>query len=80
MRPSGRAPDQMRAIVMQPGYTSHAEGSCLVAFGETRVLCTASVENNLPGWLRGSSVAGHRRICVCPRPPIPRAAQARGKA
>jgi ribonuclease PH len=53
MRPSGRAPDQMRAIVMEPGFTRHAEGSCLVSFGDTRVLCTASVETNLPPWLRG---------------------------
>src|SRR6187397_1473742 len=53
MRPSGRAPDQMRAIIMEPGFTRHAEGSCLVSFGDTRVLCTASVETNLPGWLRG---------------------------
>src|SRR3954470_2411384 len=53
MRPSGRAPDQMREIVMEPGFTRHAEGSCLVAFGDTRVLCTASVETNLPSWLRG---------------------------
>jgi len=53
MRPSGRAPDQMREIAMEPGYTRHAEGSCLVSFGETRVLCTASVETQLPPWLRG---------------------------
>jgi ribonuclease PH len=53
MRPSGRAPDQMRAISMEPGFTRHAEGSCLVSFGDTRVLCTASVENSLPPWLRG---------------------------
>ena len=53
MRPSGRAPDQMRDIVMEPGFTRHAEGSCLVSFGETRVLCTASVETQLPPWLRG---------------------------
>jgi len=53
MRPSGRAPDQMRAITMEPGFTRHAEGSCLVSFGDTRVLCTASVETNLPPWLRG---------------------------
>ncbi len=53
MRPSGRAPDQMRTIIMEPGFTRHAEGSCLVSFGETRVLCTASVETNLPPWLRG---------------------------
>jgi ribonuclease PH len=53
MRPSGRAPDQMRAISMEPGFTRHAEGSCLVSFGDTRVLCTASVETNVPPWLRG---------------------------
>ena len=53
MRPSGRAPDQMREIVMEAGFTRHAEGSCLVSFGDTRVLCTASVENSLPPWLRG---------------------------
>ena len=52
MRPSGRAPDQMRAILMEPGFTRHAEGSCLVGFGDTRVLCTASVETNVPPWLR----------------------------
>jgi ribonuclease PH len=52
MRPSGRAPDQMRAIIMEPGFTKHAEGSCLVGFGETRVLCTASVETSVPPWLR----------------------------
>ncbi|HZF95305.1 MAG TPA: ribonuclease PH [Allosphingosinicella sp.] len=53
MRPSGRAPDQMREIVMEPGFTRHAEGSCLIGFGDTRVLCTASVETQLPPWLRG---------------------------
>ena len=53
MRPSGRAPDQMRQIVMEPGFTRHAEGSVLVAFGDTRVLCTASVEQGVPSWLRG---------------------------
>jgi ribonuclease PH len=53
MRPSGRAPDQMRAILIEPGFTRHAEGSVLVSFGDTRVLCTASVETNVPGWMRG---------------------------
>ena len=53
MRPSGRAPDEMRAIQIEPGFTRHAEGSCLVSFGDTRVLCTASVETQLPPWLRG---------------------------
>ena len=53
MRPSGRAPDEMRTITMEPGFTIHAEGSCLVSFGNTRVLCTASVEERVPPFLRG---------------------------
>ena len=53
MRPSGRAPDEMRAITIETGFTKHAEGSCLISFGETRVLCTASVEERIPPWLRG---------------------------
>ena len=53
MRPSGRAPDQMRDITMEPAFTVHAEGSCLVSFGQTRVLCTASVEERVPPFLRG---------------------------
>jgi ribonuclease PH len=53
MRPSGRAPDQMRPILIEPGFTAHAEGSVLVSFGQTRVLCTASVETNVPPFLRG---------------------------
>ena len=53
MRPSGRAPDQMRAISIEPHFTRHAEGSVLIGFGDTRVLVTASVEERLPPWLRG---------------------------
>ncbi len=53
MRPSGRAPDQIRALNFEPGFTRHAEGSCLVSFGDTRVLCTASVEDRVPPFLRG---------------------------
>ncbi|MFC4295202.1 ribonuclease PH [Novosphingobium tardum] len=53
MRPSGRAPDEMRAITIETNFTKHAEGSCLVGFGDTRVLVTASVEERLPPWLRG---------------------------
>ncbi|MBP6750524.1 MAG: ribonuclease PH [Xanthomonadaceae bacterium] len=52
-RPSGRRPEQMRPVSIQRGFTRHAEGSVLVAFGETRVLCTASVDNKVPGFLRG---------------------------
>ncbi|MFC7536845.1 ribonuclease PH [Sphingomonas sp. GCM10030256] len=53
MRPSGRAPDQMRQLSFEPGFTRHAEGSCLVGFGDTRVLVTASVEEKVPPFLRG---------------------------
>ena len=53
MRPSGRAPDQMRAITITPGYTKHAEGSVLIEFGETKVLVTASIEEKVPPFLRG---------------------------
>jgi ribonuclease PH len=53
MRPSGRAPDEMRAITFEPHYTKHAEGSVLVSFGDTKVICTASVEEKVPPFLRG---------------------------
>ena len=53
MRPSGRAPDEMRAITIEPGFTKHAEGSCLISFGDTRVLVTASVEDRVPPFMRG---------------------------
>ena len=52
-RPSGRAHDELRAIGIERNYTRHAEGSVLVSFGDTRVLCTASVEPRVPGFLRG---------------------------
>lgn len=53
MRPSGREPDQLREILFTPDFTRHAEGSVLAEFGDTRVLCTASVENRVPPWMRG---------------------------
>jgi ribonuclease PH len=53
MRPSGRAPDQLRTVIFEPGFTRHAEGSCLVSFGDTRVLVTASIEDRVPPFLRG---------------------------
>ena len=53
MRPSGRAPDEMRALTFETNFTIHAEGSVLVSFGNTKVLVTASVEERLPPWLRG---------------------------
>ncbi len=53
MRPSGRTPDQMRTISIEPNFTIHAEGSVLIAFGNTKVLVTASVEERVPPFLRG---------------------------
>lgn len=53
MRPSGRRPDQMRPVSFEPGFSKHAEGSCLVRFGDTHVLVTASLEDRVPPWLRG---------------------------
>jgi len=53
MRPSGRATDEMRQVSFTRNYTMHAEGSVLVEFGNTKVLCTASVDSNTPPWLRG---------------------------
>jgi ribonuclease PH len=53
LRPSGRAPDQLRSIRITRGFTRHAEGSVLVEFGDTRVLVTATVEDGVPGFLRG---------------------------
>lgn len=54
MRPSKRQPDEMRAISFERGISKHAEGSCLVKFGDTHVLCTASLEERVPGWMRNS--------------------------
>ncbi|GLQ12275.1 ribonuclease PH [Devosia yakushimensis] len=53
MRPSGREPNQMRAVTIERGVAQKAEGSCLVSFGNTKVLVTASVETSIPSWLRG---------------------------
>lgn len=74
MRPSHRAPDEMRAITIETGFTKHAEGSCLISFADTRVLCTASVEERLPPWLRGKGegwVTGEYSM-------LPRATHTRG--
>ena len=56
MRPSGREPNQMRAVTIERNVAQKAEGSCLVAFGNTKVFVTASVETTLPGWRRGSGL------------------------
>jgi ribonuclease PH len=52
MRPSNRQPDQLRRVTLEPGVSRHAEGSCLITFGNTRVLCTASAEADVPPFLR----------------------------
>jgi ribonuclease PH len=52
MRPSGRRPDQLREVSFDRGFTKHAEGSCLVKFGDTHVLCTATLEEKVPPWLK----------------------------
>jgi ribonuclease PH len=54
MRPSGRAADQMRAVTLEPDVARHAEGSCLVRFGDTHVLCIATVEERVPPFLRNT--------------------------
>lgn len=54
MRPSGRALDEMREIAIEPGVTRHAEGSCLIRMGETHVICTASIEERVPPFLKNS--------------------------
>ncbi|HAA92181.1 MAG TPA: ribonuclease PH, partial [Rhodospirillaceae bacterium] len=54
MRPSGRSADQLRAVSLETGVSKYAEGSCVAKFGETHVLCTASVEDSVPPFLRNS--------------------------
>ena len=74
MRPSGRAPDEMRALTFETNFTIHAEGSVLVSFGNTKVLCTASVEEKVPPFLRGKGegwVTGEYSM-------LPRATHTRG--
>ena len=54
MRPSGRAANELRAVTLETGFSKYAEGSCMARFGDTHVLCTASVEKRVPGWMRGT--------------------------
>jgi len=54
MRPSERTPDQLRTVTLETGVTRYAEGSCMVSFGHTKVLVTASVEEKVPGWMRNT--------------------------
>jgi ribonuclease PH len=53
MRPSGRSADELRQIILEPGFSAYAEGSCLARFGGTHVLCTATLDEGVPGFLRG---------------------------
>jgi ribonuclease PH len=75
MRPSGRAPDQLRDVTLETAVSRYAEGSCLARFGQTHVLCTASVEQGVPGWLKGQGrgwVTGEYGM-------LPRATHTRGR-
>ena len=74
MRPSGRALNQLRPISLETNVNKHAEGSCLAKFGDTHVLCTASVEDRVPGWLRD---AGHGWV-TAEYGMLPRATHTRG--
>ncbi|MGE3623057.1 MAG: ribonuclease PH [Bdellovibrionales bacterium] len=56
MRPSGRTPDALRNVALEPGFAKYAEGSCLVKFGDTHVLCTASVDEKVPSFLRNTGL------------------------
>jgi ribonuclease PH len=60
MRPSGRQANEIRRICFTPDFTRHAEGSVLAEFGDTRVLCTASVEDRVPIWMRGKNTGWPR--------------------
>ncbi|MCR6644842.1 MAG: ribonuclease PH [Terricaulis sp.] len=75
MRPSGRAADQLRDVTLETAVSRYAEGSCLAKFGQTHVLCTASVEQGVPGWLKGQGkgwVTGEYGM-------LPRATHTRGR-
>ena len=54
MRPSGRQADELREVILEPGCSKHAEGSCMAHFGDTQVFCTASLDEHVPRWLRNS--------------------------
>lgn len=74
-RPSSRTTDQLREVVLETGVTRYAEGSCLAKFGHTHVLCTASWQDNVPGWMRGRGsgwVTGEYGM-------LPRATHTRGR-
>jgi len=74
MRPSKRAADELRRVSLERGFSKHAEGSCLVRFGDTHVLCTASLAEQVPGWLRG----GGKGWVTAEYGMLPRATHTRG--
>jgi ribonuclease PH len=72
MRPSGRSANQVRPVTLTRNYTKHAEGSVLVEFGDTKVLCTASIEEGVPRFLKGQGQGGSPLNTACCRVrPIP---------
>lgn len=75
MRPSGRALDQLRSVVIETGVTRHAEGSCLIRMGDTHVLCTASIEDKPPPFLRNTGMGW----VTAEYGMLPRATHTRGK-
>src|SRR6195952_4088553 len=82
MRPSRRAPDELRAVTLERGVVKYAEGSCMVKFGDTHVLVTATLEERLPPWLKGQGRGwAPAKYGMLPRPPLdpPRREAAAGK-
>lgn len=72
MRPAGRSANQVRPVTLTRNYTKHAEGSVLVEFGDTKVLCTASIDEGVPRFLKGQGEAGSPpNMACCRAPPIP---------
>ena len=70
MRPSRRAPDQLRPVTLERGVVKYAEGSCMVKFGDTHVLVTATLEERLPPWLKGQGRGGpYAAMDACIRGP-----------
>lgn len=67
MRPAGRSANQVRPVTLTRNYTKHAEGSVLVEFGDTKVLCTASIEEGVPRFLKGQGQGGSPPNTVCCR-------------
>src|ERR1700754_805383 len=75
MRPSGRSPEALREVSLETGVSRYAEGSCLAKFGHTHVLCTATVEDGVPGWLKGKG----RGWVTAEYGMLPRATHTRGR-